>query len=377
MRTMHYAKPGAESGAPRGPDDPVTSGSRVGAELRAARERLGWELPAVAASLRIRLPYLEALEDGRLGELPGNAYAVMFLRSYADLLGLDSDEAVRRFRAEANGVNRKTELAFPAPVPERGVPAGALALLGIVLAVVAYAGWYRVSGDRQTLAEAVPPVPARLAPLAQSVTPSIAPSPQVASVLPAPAPGDPVIRPMRSVPPSQAAAAVPALPAIPTPAAEPAPGAAGNTAPGTGADPVSGQEASGAPGSMPAAGSGQIVLRASGNSWMLVRARGGGVLLNKVMHAGDSWTVPADQAQLLLTTGNAGATQVLVDGVLSPSLGNSGAVRRNLPLDAEAIRDGKLAQTVSVPSVSATIGSPAAPSAASGASGSTPRTPAQ
>jgi len=118
---------------------------RVGADLRAARHRLGWELPEVAAGLRIRLPYLEALEDGRIADLPGNAYALGFLRTYATALGLDPYDLSRRFKAEAAAVNRKTELAFPVPVPERGVPAGAVVLLGAVLAVGAYVGWYRLS----------------------------------------------------------------------------------------------------------------------------------------------------------------------------------------------------------------------------------------
>src|SRR5262245_50716377 len=88
------------------------SATRVGADMRGARERLGWELPAIAAHLRIRLPYLEAIEDGRIADLPGNAYAVGFLRTYAQALGLDPDETARRFREEATHVNRKTELDF-------------------------------------------------------------------------------------------------------------------------------------------------------------------------------------------------------------------------------------------------------------------------
>ena len=46
-------------------------GTRVGADLRAARERAGWGLPAVSAHLRIRLPFLEAIEEGRISDLPG------------------------------------------------------------------------------------------------------------------------------------------------------------------------------------------------------------------------------------------------------------------------------------------------------------------
>jgi len=115
------------------PNGPMLGASRVGAELRAARLRLGWALPDVAATLRIRLPFLQAIEDGRIADLPGNAYALGFLRSYAASLGLDASEVARRFRAEAREVNQKTELTFPAPVPDRGVPAGAVVLLGALL----------------------------------------------------------------------------------------------------------------------------------------------------------------------------------------------------------------------------------------------------
>ena len=110
----------------RARDGSGMSAPRVGADLCAARERLGWSLPAIAGHLRIRLPYLEAIEQGRIGDLPGNnAYAVGFVRTYAQSLGLDPDEIARRFRSETADINRKTELTFPVPVPERGVPAGA------------------------------------------------------------------------------------------------------------------------------------------------------------------------------------------------------------------------------------------------------------
>ena len=86
----------------------------------------------------------------------------------------------------------------------------------------------------------------------------------------------------------------------------------------------------------------RIVLRANADAWVQVRDRAGAVLLNRTLHSGETWDVPA-RPNLLLTTGNAGGTDLLVDGVASPSLGGSGAVRRDLPLDPDLIRDGKLA----------------------------------
>jgi cytoskeleton protein RodZ len=353
-----------------GPHGSATAAFRVGADLRAARQRLGWDLAEVAAGLRIRASYLEAIEEGRLSELPGNAYAVGFLRTYAHSLGLDPDEISRRFRAEAGEVNRKTELAFPAPVPERGVPAGALALLGVVLAIGAYVGWYRFSGDAQHPAETVATIPDRLVPLAG---PASTPSPQVASVLPSTMPahvplgaatatqgaasaagagtsgagtsGAAATSPyaIPAVSPSQAAAATPPrLPPMPAASSQPPgapPGAAGGTAQSATATAAPGA----APGTPPAPGDSRIVLRARADAWMQVREKQGHVLLNRVLRAGETWPVPATPANLLLTTGNAGGTELLVDGVPAPALGNNGVVRRDLPLDPDAIRDGKLA----------------------------------
>ena len=294
--------------------------ARLGADLRAARETLGWTLPAIAAHLRIRLPFLEAIEQGRTHDLPGNAYAVGFIRTYAQALGLDVDEVARRFRAEAGEVSRRTELDFPAPVPERGVPVLAVVLVGAVLVIGAYAGWYRLSGSRHPDADTVQQVPARLAPLvAETPPPPLPPLPvqgaaapaaptQLAVVAPPPAP----LPAPAPISPSSAAAATTEPPAD-LPSADPPP-----PPPGT-------------------------VLRASADAWMQVRDKSGQVLLNRVLRAGESWPVPAGRSGLLLTTGNAGGTEMVVDGVASAPLGGDGAVRRDMPLDPDTAKGGRLA----------------------------------
>jgi len=314
------------------------SAARVGADLKAARERLGWTLPAIAGHLRIRLPFLQAIEDGRVELLPGNAYAIGFLRTYAQALGLDQDEVARRFRAEAAEANRKTELNFPAPVPERGIPAGAIVLVGALIAIGAYVGWYKMSATSHPTTAMVQPVPERLAPLADKPTPGLEPmapvTRQTASTeLPPP--------PVPSIAPSSAAAAVSptgyaqtSVPSVPpvtvatiTPAAVPMP--------------PQGVDAAKLDGP-------RIVLRAKADAWMQVREKGGQVLLNRVLRSGETWQVPP-KSTLLLTTGNAGGTELLVDGQPTASLGTDGAVRRDLPLDADAIKDGKLAVAATTP----------------------------
>lgn len=295
--------------------DGALGASRVGAELRAARLRLGWPLPDVAQELRIRLPYLEAIEDGRISDLPGAAYAIGFVRSYATVLGLDAAEVARRFRAEGHEVNRKPELTFPAPVPERGVPAGAVVLLGVVLAAGAYAAWYKFSADHRS-DPGVSPVPERLAPLAERSTPSSTLSPQVASILPPPAPPS-------ATPPPVSALPAPLSPPVPTPVPVPVavPPPAAQTPPPAGPKPDSNR----------------LVLRFKSDAYIQVRERQGQVLLNRVMRAGDTWPVP-NEPNLVMTTGNAGGTEVVLDGAPAAPLGAAGVVRRDVPLEPDAIK---------------------------------------
>jgi cytoskeleton protein RodZ len=356
----------------------VAAAPRVGADLCAARERLGWSLDAVSAGLRIRLAFLVALEEGRIADLPGNAYAIGFLRTYAATLGLDPDELTRRFRSEAAEVNRLTELSFPAPVPSRGVPAGAVVLLGVVLAVGAYIGWYRLSGNGALPPEVVPPVPARLAPLAEravppaAVTPnsttSAANSPTPGAVVTgrlatAPSPAGPLAtglsasRPLETgLPPagtpaagSLASATPTALPPGPAgitgPAAVPAPlgptDSAAAPEPAPYVPPSQAAAATTAPPAPHPADQPRVVLSATADAWMQVRDKSGQVLLNRVLHPGEFWAVPA-QPSLVLTTGNAGGTDILVDGTTMPPLGASGAVRRDIPLNPDLLKMGKI-----------------------------------
>jgi len=308
------------------PSVSLPAAPRAGAELAAARERLDWALEDVAMELRIRPQYLRALEAGHIDELPGNAYAVGFLRTYAAALGLDPQEMVRRFKAEAAEVSRQTRLAFPVPAPERSLPAGALALLGLVLVVLVYAGWYRLSGEGRLPTEAVMTVPARLAPLAEQALPLPAQPalPPVAAAL-APAPplsNDPPPVPMAISPSSAAAAPVNPLPDPAGPVTEPA--------------------------LAPAEDQPRIMIRATADAWIQVRERAGSVLLNRVLKAGETWPVPA-RPNLLLTVGNAGGTDIVLDGTPTAPLGGLGVVRRDLPLDPDSIKDGKLAASAITP----------------------------
>lgn len=335
--------------APEVTDQPLAA--RAGADLRAARERLGWPIDAVAQELRIRRVHLEALEEGRLSTLPGHAYALAFVRTYARALGLDPEETIRRFKTEAGEASARPKLVFPAPVPERGLPSGAVVFLGLVLAIGAYVGWYRLSADGRLPAEAVVPVPERLAPLAEQAIPAT-PPPNTAAAIPAapvvvadagangalkivPATGEPQPPPPPAISPTSAAAA-----SVQPPLRDMAPG---SLAPLAGLAPATLSPTQAAAATL--SDDSRIVLHANALTWLQVKDKTGSVLLNRTLKPGETWPVPP-RGDLLLTTGNAGGTDILVDGALTPSIGGSGVVRRDLPLDIDQIRDGKLAAVI-------------------------------
>jgi len=68
-----------------------------GTHLREAREKRGVSLRQIATSTRISIRTLEALENNEIKKLPGGIFSRAFVRSYAQEIGIDPDEAVREF----------------------------------------------------------------------------------------------------------------------------------------------------------------------------------------------------------------------------------------------------------------------------------------
>ncbi|KAA0676589.1 helix-turn-helix domain-containing protein [Roseomonas genomospecies 6] len=228
-------------------DGPAQSGPSVSDTLRETRESLGYDLREVATMLRIRYPYLQAIEAGRFEELPGTAYAAGFLRSYAECLGLDPDTILTRYKDEAAGRTRNQQLYFPTPVPEGRIPGGTVLLGTMVLAGIVYGGWYYLSATDRSMVDLVPTLPDRLvslldtlpfngnpingsqnAPAPVPAESPAAPAPTVTAEAPAPAAAPPAVGGASTVAPAPAAAPAPApapvsqVPVAPPPAA-PAP----------------------------------------------------------------------------------------------------------------------------------------------------------
>ena len=68
-----------------------------GAKLRQAREGRGITLRDIAASTKISVSALEALERNDVSKLPGGVFSRAVVRSYAAEIGLDPDQVVHEF----------------------------------------------------------------------------------------------------------------------------------------------------------------------------------------------------------------------------------------------------------------------------------------
>jgi cytoskeletal protein RodZ len=68
-----------------------------GGKLRQAREGRGITLRQIAASTKISVAALEALERNDVSKLPGGVFSRALVRSYAEEIGLDPDQVVHEF----------------------------------------------------------------------------------------------------------------------------------------------------------------------------------------------------------------------------------------------------------------------------------------
>jgi cytoskeleton protein RodZ len=276
----------------------------AGAMLRQQREARGLDLTEVAAALRIKPAYLAALEAGRPDELPGAVYAIGFIRAYADHLGLESGEMLRLFKQQSALLAAKPDLDFPVPLGQSSRPGGGMLLVALILAVCGYGGWFYVSTGDGPRPERVAQIPLELLPYRE---PSRTP-PAVSQ-------------------PAEEAQAAPRSQAVPSGGSErPAAAGAAMAAVRAATDPAP---------SPP----GEVVIRATADSWIQIRDARQSVLLTRVLKAGETCRAPA-RPGLSMRTGNAGGLEITVDGVPAPPIGGRGMVRRDVALDGRALLAG-------------------------------------
>ncbi len=89
----------------------------LGSFLKEKRKASGVSLEQVSAEIRIKLAYLEALEEERYELLPAPLYKKIFVKAYADYLGLNFEELTKKF-FEKKAESETTEKERVEPYPE-------------------------------------------------------------------------------------------------------------------------------------------------------------------------------------------------------------------------------------------------------------------
>jgi cytoskeleton protein RodZ len=361
-------RPEGDAGMPgAGEQSGTASGPRhtIGDLLRDTRKSYGGDINHIAATLRIRPSYLTAIEESQYDSLPGPVYAQGFVRAYAVHLGLDGEEAIRRFKQEVAGREISPDLSFPVPLAARSIPGGTMVLAALILALCGYGLWYYVSTSDRSHPERVSAVPPDLVAATKKPAPDVA-SPTAAT--PASIPATTGAGPAQPDTPAVPAVAVANAPTLPVPTVSPPamtattpsptmslPPGVSIAPPATGAAPGVPQTApapalpppqtASAPAVAPAPSDAtatltppdtaphiygaapdvptRIVVRAIKDSWVQVR-NGDEVLVQRTLHPGDAVRVP-DIRGLSLRTGNGAGIQLEIDGKLFKPL--SGTVR--------------------------------------------------
>ena len=161
--------------------------SDFGGKLRLARERRGISLRQIAASTKIPMAALEALERNDMSKLPGGIFSKAFVRSYAIEVGLDPDETAREFLDRFHSGRVGDMAASPAASGEESTFEAQQRIAGVVLklvlisvpliGVVLYFSMRSRPAARPVVPElstSVPPPVDSRAPLAQQAAPGSA-----------------------------------------------------------------------------------------------------------------------------------------------------------------------------------------------------------
>ncbi|HHY27216.1 MAG TPA: helix-turn-helix domain-containing protein [Desulfitobacterium dehalogenans] len=106
--------------------------------LRNARVDKGWSLTQAEEVTKIRIRYLEALEEEAYHILPGTTYTKGFLRTYAKHLGISPEEVLERYKASEQQPE-KPLIVEPVPPPRKKpqwIKPALVAITGVVALVV-------------------------------------------------------------------------------------------------------------------------------------------------------------------------------------------------------------------------------------------------
>lgn len=267
----------------------------VGEILRRTRVHYNKSIEDVEAALRIRADQITAIEQGDNEKLPARVYAIGFIRSYSEFLGLDGEKMVALFKAQSGIKIEQPNLKFPVTANDSKAPPLWLAALCVVIVIIGLSLYMNGQTEDRAAVEAIPEVPAALKAEALEKQQQAAPSQSALN--------DPQEQP-------------PAAPVIP-------------------AEPVRKG----------------ISLNIKENSWVEIRGPDNKKIISRVLKEGEKYFIP-ERENLTMSIGNAGGIEIEIDGqplqTQGATLGPKGQVMRGIPLNGEVLKQRFAPESASI-----------------------------
>jgi len=257
----------------------------VGEILRRTRNYYGRSLKDVEQALRIRSSQIEAIEEGDVDKLPGRVYAIGFVRSYSEYLGLDGNKMVHLFKTQVGRQAHNPQLHFPVTAADTKVPPLWLIAASVLGTVIIAALWLSFQETDRSVVVQPPSV-------AQAMEGIDKPESVIINTQ---ATGDDLVEGV----------------------------AASDADNGVAQGVASAQEQS-------------IILNIKQNSWVEIKDDQDNMLVSRVLKAGESYFIPS-RSDLSMSLGNAAGVQLEVDGKVLGALGAEGEVRRDIPMNVETL----------------------------------------
>lgn len=291
----------------------------VSAILKNARRKKGVNLSEVASDLRISQRYVTALEEGDRAHLPERVYTLGFVRSYAKYLNLDEEQILSQFKVEVLGDPLKPKLVFPKPVAEANSPRDLIIIFSTVAVILGLGGWLAYSkfngnvtqndASEQEILESDPVNDENVAqPVEDSEESIVSNETQIPETL-----NQDEAEAEEDVKNTNSAETV-----VKTQAETPS-------------KIIEAKDTQTMTPEIPA-----VQLIFTGESWIEVKDNEGKILVRKNFRLGESYVLP-QKLGLKLSTGNAGAVKLNVDGKEGTVLGKVGEIKR-ISLEPETLK---------------------------------------
>lgn len=360
---------------------------RLGDLMRGERATLGKSLLDVQRELKIKATYIAAIENADVSAFETQGFVAGYVRSYARYLGMDPDWAFRKFCHEANFtvahgmsaaassatmVAKRSVQDFGDPLANPNasfVPrgesvfariepgaVGSVMVLAVLIGAIGYGGWsvlQEVQRVQLAPVDQAPAVVAEIDPLAgvKPVAPLVAETAPAGQVADATQPSEDALAE------AQASAQPDLMDRLYRPQALDVPVLTSRDGPIASIDPrQTGTLAAAAPQELAAAVDGavtealdetgvQVVAEAAPPmeilavrpSWVRVQSADGTVLFEKILDAGERYTVPQLEEPPVLRAGNSGSVYFAVNGTTYGPAAAGASVVKNVALSAESL----------------------------------------